>query len=510
MFVLLVRIFSMARGITVPRLLETLNRAHSAYQAANSLSDAVSSAASMFRRPSTSGAPPRVRPRLSVLEPAASRVVARSFRPARFGYGRRRPTGCTRRFRRRRSRPCRPIRRNPCRRPLYNRRFKGFRRFNRGPFRIGSFLSSGGSLPRQTFLRMTYRASALVDFSAVPAERKKRILEPNSVALHSNLVDNSSANETQWQYLDVFKTFYEKYLILGSTTKVIISQVANPTAVGTTVQDNANYPTAGPRNNAYATGYWYVRLNYMKDGEEVGADINDAGTVVETSIWPTLRDFLVDPTVMYIKDVAVRSQKTGFLWPKPTATLGSTHSAVPNENTSVAALPQFYYEAVVNNRAVTFNIKFSGKKHFGDKNFLRNGPWRDWSEGSLSAAGRFQAYVGYIAFDYTNKPVSEGVSNGFYRRRMSIETSAYVACQGPRITPSSRIDSAVRGLQANIEYQNALDVLEYAVNRSPHQDLSNPELETELDQEIENLLEHDSDGAESEESSQSDIEILGE
>lgn len=464
---------------------------YNSYQrAAPTIRSIYNSLPSMRRRSSNSSlrGPPAKRPRL--MSYASSRRAGTARRPSRSwrfkrSYKRRYP----RRYKSRR----RFTRRT--KKSIYTRRYKGVRRFNRGKFNIGSLLSQGGSLPRQTFVRMQYRVSSTVVFNSGAAACKSRIIEPNSVVFQSNLVDNPSAIQNQWQYLDVFKTFYGQYLILGAKTKITIQPTNNPERHASVQAANlAPNLTAGD-----STGYWYCRLCYVKDGEQVGHDINDDGVFDELINWPTMRDFLVDPTVMYVKDRAPNSYKYGYIYANETGQGASSHPFILPYNDPTPR--QFYCEAEVKNHNVTFTVKFSAKNHFGDKNYLKNGDWRDWSQGSLDGKHRFRAFVGYVAFDSSNDATSQAPSNGFARRRLTVETTAYAALQDPRITPSSKIVTPEGRLlfEQDEEKEKALKVMNYAITRN-QEDVPTPELENELDEEIENLLEESESEEDPEES----------
>lgn len=396
---------------------------------------------------------------------------------------------------------------------IYRKRFKGFRKFNRGKFSIGRFLMGGGNFPNQTFVRMKFRATNTIQFDGTATSRLNRTLEVNSIVNHADGLEDVFTTGTNWSYLDVFKTFYEEYLMLGCLTKLSIHPNMVPTF--TSNYSATMSPSAVSQFAATSsTGYWYVRLYYAKskpdpldpEGAYVGfpmVNSTDGLPVNERNIWPTLRDFLTDPTVMYFKDEDIVKAKTGYLYPAVANDLSlSSKNAIPaNIQSGYQYSPQVYYEIESKNRVVSFNIKFSAKKHFCDKNILNNGDWREWSTGLGDNRYRFFARFGYMAFNYNNIPCSEIPSNSMLQRRVTLSSTAYFGLRKPLITPSSHFNMSLQAKNAvnrSIEEVEAMAAMEYAINRN-RSDVPTIELERELDEEIDNLLESGEEEEEEEE-----------
>lgn len=385
---------------------------------------------------------------------------------------------------------------------LYTRKFKSFRKFNTGRFSIGKLLSNGYQFPKQTFARMSCKLYDTVQF--VPSTAAGRQLVINAVVGHTGALSDATVATNAWSYLPMFKMFYSRYLILGAKTRLTIQKPPNPAFF---------YPpsmvVSAPTDTAISppligSGYWYVRLRYFKDGYPVGYSMPASPT--EYQNWSTLRDFLEDPTVMYVKDVDNTGTKVGYLWPSITGVTNQSYNLSLTRGDQHGFGPQVYYEISQKNKLVSFTIKYSAKKHHGDKNYLKNGPWSVW-DAALEDESRFYAYYGYIAFGTDNLPYCQTPIDGFPHRRVTINTTAYIAMQDPKIGPSDDldVDTALGLARTNREEllkkllegeKDAKDALLYSITRN--RDETNPELSNELEEEIQNLLE---DGEEDEEDS---------
>ena len=100
------------------------------------------------------------------------------------------------------------------------------RPFNKAPFTISKFLSSGAPLPKMTFCRLRFYSQKQVSFDGTSVGKAQRVLIPNSIAdqwLHG--MQDTNPQGGTWLYLDVFKTFYRYYLCLGSKTKITIQRM---------------------------------------------------------------------------------------------------------------------------------------------------------------------------------------------------------------------------------------------------------------------------------------------
>lgn len=375
----------------------------------------------------------------------------------------------------------RASRRTPSRsrRPNFQRRRMKMRPFNKAPFTISKFLSSGAPLPKMTFCRLRFYSQKQVSFDGTSLGKAQRVIIPNSIAdqwLHG--MQDTNPQGGTWLYLDVFKTFYRYYLCLGSKTKITIQRMLYPNFL-TSITPSITASSADQVFSPTTVGYWYVRCNYIRNGEQIGRAISPDGLFTEN--WRTLQQFMSDPTITYFKDSGVGKRvKTGFVmgaaspgFPQPSAPLSE------QEN-------KFYVEYESYNKTVTFSVGFSYKRHFQDFNPLKNGNFIDF-DNSIAIDNQFRLYVGYIAFAGDNVFFSQTPVDRDPRRLMSVDTNMYIAVTSPVITPQTEFGQEAIQRIRKLTGDEA-EVLEYAINRNP-EGLPTPELERELEEELDNMLE---------------------
>jgi len=413
-----------------------------------------------------------------------------------------RAAGSRRRLLRRSRRPVRGLRtrrrlsrRTPSRnrRPNFQRKKMKMRPFNKGPFTLSKFLSSGAPLPKMTFCRLRFYSQRQVSFDGSSSAKSQRVLVPNSIADQwlYGMQDTNPQGGT-WLYLDVFKTFYRYYLCLGSKTKITLQRMLYPNFL-TSITPSVNASSADQVFSPTTVGYWYVRCNYIRNGEGIGRAISVDGLFTEN--WRSLQQFLSDPTITYFKDSGVGKRvKTGFVmgaaspgFPQPSAPLSESDN-------------KFYVEFESYNKTITLNVGFSYKKHFQDFNPLKNGAFIDF-DNSIAIDKQFRLYVGYIAFAGDNVFFSQTPVDRDPRRLMTVDTSMYIAVTSPVITPQTEFgDQAIRRMR-RLSPEDT-EVLEEAINRNP-EGVPTPELEKELEEELDNMLE----AVEEENNGQQDNEI---
>ena len=186
------------------------------------------------------------------------------------------------------------------------------RPFNKAPFTISKFLSSGAPLPKMTFCRLRFYSQKQVSFDGTSVGKAQRVLIPNSIAdqwLHG--MQDTNPQGGTWLYLDVFKTFYRYYLCLGSKTKITIQRMLYPNFLSS-ITPSITQSSADQVFCPTTVGYWYVRCNYIRNGEQIGRAISPDGLFTEN--WRTLQQFMSDPTITYFKDSGVGKRvKTGFV-----------------------------------------------------------------------------------------------------------------------------------------------------------------------------------------------------
>lgn len=353
------------------------------------------------------------------------------------------------------------------------------RPYNRARWSISSFLSGGAPLPKMTFLKMRFYSQKNVVFTGETLAKRTRVVALNSIADHwIHGMTDTNAQAGVWQYLDIFRTFYSEYMVLGAKTRIRISknihapflQPLNPVV-------NASAPSSVYTPST--EGYWYIRCYYHRaDGTPVGRVITHDGNFTEN--WRTVQQFMQDPTITFFRDSSVgRRVKTGFVL--PAAEPANAQIAVPNMGLTGQ---QFYVEYENYNKSVNFNVTFSYKKHFQDNNPLRNGRWGAF-EDSMSEELSFMLYVGYISFSGDNIYFSQTPLDRDANRLMTVDTTLFVGVQGPRITPMSEFltDANLAAMRAN----GSVDELESSITRN--QDGTTPELEKEVLEEIEHMIE---------------------
>lgn len=149
---------------------------------------------------------------------------------------------------------------------------------------------------------------------------------------------------------------------------------------------------AGPPRNA-TPGYWYIRANYKRGQEYVGAPIQLGTDDYLEQNWSRLRDFLSDPTVSWKKDLTVIKQKT--------VTNSTGNLATANANLETTTNVMYELESV--QKPVYLSANFSYRKHFQDKNPMKNGVFKRTDEQSAvwDLENGFRVRMGYIGFDAT-------------------------------------------------------------------------------------------------------------
>lgn len=315
---------------------------------------------------------------------------------------------------------------------IYNRKYKPVRRHNTGPLQLQSRLQSGDSLPNMTFARLKWRGSGGLSFATNSAQDVgRRSFCLNELSANGPALATHSGLDHGPTYLPLWEKLYEEYMVFGSKFTVKISPMVQSTLIAAKTQTGGTAFYSVPANAQ--PGYWYIRVYYKRNtpSDEIGYPIQPGtSTTIDDKLedyWPSLREFLSDPTVTYKKDRTVVRNK---LHQHHTGDLGSTTSGnIPTNSTS-----SFSTEIESHNKPVTLSIKFSAKKDFKDKNIMQNFPWMDFNS-SLADPYRFHVRYGYIGFNSNGNvayhiPVDRQVS-----KFCETEIEYFVGLRNPLIGP---------------------------------------------------------------------------
>lgn len=362
------------------------------------------------------------------------------------------------------------------RKSIYSRRTKTMRQYNSGKLSLQQRLQNGGALPNTTFARMFWRGSCGTEFTTKnPLATVGDSGPVNSRTLCLNDISSSPvySNVTQMKhgvtYAPLWKTLYERYLVLGATCKIKINTQYYPSllsnmATGSTDPETHNHKYSVPANAQ--PGYWYVRA-YYKRSAVAGGDPTPVGhPIVQGSssddpktedLWPNLREFLSDPTVTFKKDTTNIRTKLHI---HSAANLYNATDGNPTGYAPVAPSTGTSYEIETATKPVYLSCNFSAKKHFQDKNPLRNQPFNEWDT-NLSTDYRFQIRFGYIGFSSDGDVAYHIPIDRNFRRMVEFEIQYFVALRDPRINPHDPIipvdPEALRKLDEDVVMFNELE-----------------------------------------------------
>lgn len=359
------------------------------------------------------------------------------------------------------------------RKSIYSRRTKTMRQYNTGKLSLQQRLQNGGALPNTTFARMFWRGSCGTEFST------RNPLAPvgNSQAVESRtlcLNDISSPPVysviPQMQhgvtYAPLWKTLYERYLVLGATCKIKINTQYYPYMLADMATGSSNPTIYANKLNVPANaqpGYWYVRA-YYKRAAVAGGDPTPVGhPIVQGSsaddpkteaLWPNLREFLSDPTVTFKKDT------TNIRTKLHVHSNANVYNSTDGSNAVISPSTGTSYEIETSTKPVYLSCNFSAKKHFQDKNPLRNQPFNEWDT-NLSTDHRFQIRFGYIGFSLNGNVSYHIPIDRNFHRMVEYEIQYFVALRDPRINPHDPIipvdPEALRKLDEDVVMFNELE-----------------------------------------------------
>lgn len=330
---------------------------------------------------------------------------------------------------------------------IYNKYSKRMRRGNKGKLSLQQRLQSGMSLPNTTFAKLHWRGSSMMGFhtctpGVVPSDATRRFVDTRSFCLNDLSSPPSFAGSPEFQhhvtYSRMWNQLYKEYQVFGAKAKFRLTAPLLPKYLSATKNavDNSNDSTV-PFNAQ--PGYWYVRAYYTRRSNDtgvpdsVGHPITRGTTALDDKTeeyWGSLREFLTDPTVTYIKDKTnIRSKIHVHSSAKITGQEGDTSSVDFGDKVTSTS-----YEIETSTKPVTLSVNFSAKKHFEDKNPMTNGPWKDW-DNPLAQNDQFNVRLGYIGFDETGSVAYHVPVDRSQSRFVEVDISYFVGFRHPLITP---------------------------------------------------------------------------
>lgn len=337
------------------------------------------------------------------------------------------------------------------RKSIYNRRTKTMRQYNSGKLSLQQRLQNGGALPNTTFARMFWRGSCGTDFACrnpLLATGDSQIVNNRTLCLNDisvspvyTYIPNMQHSVT---YSPLWRTLYEKYMVLGAKCKIKINTQYYPAGLADmAIADTVNFTERYNVPPDAQVGYWYVRAYYNRatipggDPTPVGQPIvrgSSADDPKTEDFWPNLREFLSDPTVTFKKDTTNIRTKLHI---HSDANVYNTLDDPTSNKQKIAPSTGTSYEIETATKPVYLTCNFSAKKHFQDKNPLRNRPFNEWDT-TLNPIHRFQIRYGYIGFNSTGTvayhiPIDRNPS-----RMVELEIQYFVALRDPKITPHDK------------------------------------------------------------------------
>lgn len=287
---------------------------------------------------------------------------------------------------------------------------------------------AGGTLPYQTAVSLYYRATDTMVFNNVSADNSKRTFCMNNIAhVASPLLASDARFRTGWRYLDLWKTLYERYLIIGSVLRISIVQPRIPyelEALGSI----GTYP-----------GFWYARVYYRRAqestaGGEVGHYMSQQTSSMNTeALWSNRREFQADPTVTYVMDGAPRNYKMGYV-------TGPTNAA---DDTAVFPSASTSIEMDFRTRAVNLKVHFSLKRHRQTQNPLATERFLKWDHLNQNNSA-FLVHFGYISFSQDGGVSRHTPMNRVTTYNGTIDLRVKAVLREPLIGPEGPIDPEAR------------------------------------------------------------------
>lgn len=308
------------------------------------------------------------------------------------------------------------------------------------------------SLPQETSTRIFWQGNGMVDFAdsnaynnnAPSASAFDQVFNLSKLGGPLALHHNASAEPNNMQrfigkfsYQDQWALLYKEALVTGALLKLVIKRPVYPTKIVPVLSPEHPATGVNSRNRVpgdAAQGYWYIRYRYTRSSDEnpqpgdvVGHPILDStGTPLsDATFWPTMRDFLHDPTVTWIKDDIPKISALEFtLKAGPRSVDGYPGTSANNVLIDATYNPNMMgssasnihedfegqdirYHQQFSNRSVKLIGAYSRRRHLVDKNYLRNSEWqnlRDLKPVRVTTASQndhsnFFVKIGYICWN---------------------------------------------------------------------------------------------------------------
>jgi len=381
---------------------------------------------------------------------------------------------------------------------LYKKKFKPMRRFNRGRLALQNRLQMGLTLPNRTFARFFWRTSCECNtFSANPKYSGAAIL-PSDIALRTMIIDNlehrftpssnvstligeSSAwpNPTVYNkpvWYNLMTQLYNQYMVLGSKLTITIKPTTFPDYTPSALTlahvpvPNTTWATLNSLPLNVKAGFWYVRCFYTRysglsggQSDQVGHFISHVATNPSTSMtdahteqwWPTMREFLNDPTVTWKRDKTVVRQKLQVHSERSVDPV-TRDTSFPGTNTTTR-------EIECSTRPVTLTVNFSNRKHYGNQDPTRSRQYQTFGSGfptgtgSTGSPGYFNVRWGYAAFNDNDECVYQVPLSRNPRVSVDYEIKYFVSLQDPRIGPDDPVPVVAPAMMKEFAGEDDID-----------------------------------------------------
>lgn len=332
---------------------------------------------------------------------------------------------------------------------VYTKTSKRMRRGNKGKLSLQQRLQSGMSLPNTTFAKLHWRGSQLIYFVTArkdqpPTSGPVSFVNTRSFCLNDLSSPPSFDGSPEFlhhvNYSRMWEQLYREYQVFGAKARFKLNPALLPTGLSTAQRVSNDSTVAYVPENAQP-GYWYVRAYYTRRGSRHNSNPDTVGHPIarftssqlddkSEEYWGSLREFLSDPTVTYVKDKTnIRTKIHVHSSSKINGNQPPVELVPLSEKTTSTS-----YEIETSTKPVTLTVNFSAKKHFEDKNPMTNGPWRDWDT-QLDLDEQFNVRIGYIGFDATGSVAYHCPVDRTLGRFVEVDISYFVGFRDPLISP---------------------------------------------------------------------------
>lgn len=254
------------------------------------------------------------------------------------------------------------------------RKKKNVRHYNRGKLRIQRAMQYGGSLPKETSARIFWRGSGVINMcnhvpQGVPLssfgpndqqfcmdELNGPYCTPNASMVTPTGLRGTASYATQWAAI------YQQAVVTGSKLRITIRNPLYPSQISTVIstEDRTAETGAVPPNLMY--GFYYLRYHYARWNPQNATGFTTVIGQPTWSVpnWKNMRDFMIDPTVQWVRDRLPRATKLSYSNAIEDDT-SDTKNLFPNSGVNA----RVQYEVEYSNRPITLTASFSRRKHFG-------------------------------------------------------------------------------------------------------------------------------------------------